>query len=475
MRLFLLTLTALMLGGVAHAQDPVPLSLPDLVVYAEPGSVAGTAVEIPVTVGADLTPYSIQSADIIVRFDSEVVNITSVEIGDFTSGCATSTNVRDADEEGFREAVAVIACGSSNPFSGGPGPLVTLRGALTAEDYARSALTLVDPTPFTRRDGTDEVNVPADVADGSLLVVTDPDPQIEAVGDQTVEEDGSLTVELTLSDQDTPLADVQLAASGGAALVPAGGVSFGACAGERETDDACRALTLTPAEDATGTTTITLTATDNDDRSDDTSVTFDLTVTPVNDGPTTAAPIEDQETTAGFDPSTFDLTPVFSDVDGDALTYSATSSDASVATASVEGFTLSLTPLTPGTTTVTVVATDTGGLTAETTFTLSVAANTANGAAPLPTAFSLRGNHPNPAAAATEIALDLPAAADVRVEVFDATGRRVQGAAGSLAAGANRSLRLDAAALPAGVYVYRVVAEMSSGVEIAAGQLTVVR
>ena len=59
-----------------------------------------------------------------------------------------------------------------------------------------------------------------------------------------------------------------------------------------------------------------------------------------------------------------DLTPFFSDADGDALAYAATVSDVAIAAVSVSGNILTIAGLAPGTAIVTVFASDPGGLTA---------------------------------------------------------------------------------------------------------------
>ena len=66
----------------------------------------------------------------------------------------------------------------------------------------------------------------------------------------------------------------------------------------------------------------------------------------------------------------------FSDPDGDALTYVASTSDAAVATASVSGSTVTVTGVAAGAATVTVTARDPGGLSATQTFTVTVEAGT---------------------------------------------------------------------------------------------------
>ena len=93
----------------------------------------------------------------------------------------------------------------------------------------------------------------------------------------------------------------------------------------------------------------------------------------------------------------------------------------------------------------------------------------------LPLAFGLRGNYPNPTAGAAVISLDLPEDADVRMELYDTIGRRVMVVEETLTAGARQELSVSGRSLPAGVYIYRVFATMGSGMESAAGQMTVVR
>ncbi|MEO0742473.1 MAG: T9SS type A sorting domain-containing protein [Bacteroidota bacterium] len=88
----------------------------------------------------------------------------------------------------------------------------------------------------------------------------------------------------------------------------------------------------------------------------------------------------------------------------------------------------------------------------------------------LPDAFAL-GAYPNPSAGRTTIEVALPQAAEVRAEVVDLLGRRVVTLHdGPLAAGTH-ALRLDAARLPAGVYVVRAATPTASLTR----RLTVVR
>ena len=102
------------------------------------------------------------------------------------------------------------------------------------------------------------------------------------------------------------------------------------------------------------------------------TATVTMTVLPVNDAPEAVGVIPDQRLEEGGGAVTVDLTPYFTDVDGDALSYAAVSSDESAVTVAVAGATLTLSPVVTGTATVTVTASDPDGLTAVQTFGVSV-------------------------------------------------------------------------------------------------------
>lgn len=76
--------------------------------------------------------------------------------------------------------------------------------------------------------------------------------------------------------------------------------------------------------------------------------------------------------------------------------------------------------------------------------------------ADLPTAYRLEQSYPNPFNPTTTIAFDLPRAANVKLEVYDITGRLVQELVnGELAAG-HHAAQFDGAVLPSGMYLYRL-------------------
>ena len=125
--------------------------------------------------------------------------------------------------------------------------------------------------------------------------------------------------------------------------------------------------------EAPGSATITVTATDPGGLS--ATQTFEVTVNSANRAPTVSGAIPDQVLVENTE-ATVDISGAFSDPDGDALRYVATSDASSVATASVSGSDLKVIGEAPGSATITVTATDPGGLSATQTFEVTV--NSAN-------------------------------------------------------------------------------------------------
>ncbi len=101
---------------------------------------------------------------------------------------------------------------------------------------------------------------------------------------------------------------------------------------------------------------------------------------PPNRAPTAVGSIAAQPVTAG-ESTTVNVSSNFNDPDGDALTYTATTSDAGVATTSVAGSTVTITGVAAGSATITVTARDPDGATA--TQSISVTVEAAN-QAPVP-------------------------------------------------------------------------------------------
>ncbi|EFM09449.1 S-layer domain protein [Paenibacillus curdlanolyticus YK9] len=127
-------------------------------------------------------------------------------------------------------------------------------------------------------------------------------------------------------------------------------------------------LTLTPL--TAGTTTITIQA--DDGRGGLLTKSFVLTIKPVNHKPTVIQAPSAQTLTVGGSDFTLDVANVFSDSDGDALTFTVSSSDAGTALASVSGTQLTVHGAAAGTATITLTATDTHGAAEDAVFTVTV-------------------------------------------------------------------------------------------------------
>ena len=93
-----------------------------------------------------------------------------------------------------------------------------------------------------------------------------------------------------------------------------------------------------------------------------------------------------------------------------------------------------------------------------------------------PRTFALHGNYPNPFNPSTTISFDLSSPAGVSIEVFDVFGRNILTTPrASFSAGAGHEIQLDASSLPSGTYLYRVLAEMSGGMQVQTGRMTLVK
>lgn len=136
-------------------------------------------------------------------------------------------------------------------------------------------------------------------------------------------------------------------------------------------------LTVTPV--AAGSATLTLTA--NDNKGGSVSTTFSVTVIAVaNRAPTVTSAIANQTLSIGGAPFSRNLNAapaVFTDPDGDVLSYTASSSAANIATASLSGSTLTVAPVAVGTATITITANDGRGGSAPTSFGVTVTSNQA--------------------------------------------------------------------------------------------------
>ncbi len=181
-----------------------------------------------------------------------------------------------------------------------------------------------------------------------------------------------------------------------------------------------------------------------------------INVASVNAASVVAQAIDETTLVLGGDDFTSGLSTVFSDPNGDALTFSASSSDAAVATATVSGQTLTVEAVALGSATITVVADDGNGGTASTSFTVNVPTAVAvkDRDPGLPTTFALEPNYPNPFNPETRIRFGLPQSSEVRLAVFDVLGREVTVLVEARLEAGWHEATFEVNDLPSGVYVY---------------------
>ena len=177
-----------------------------------------------------------------------------------------------------------------------------------------------------------------------------------AIPDQSVEEGAEVTVDVSgaFSDPDEDALSYE-------ATSDAPGMATVSVAGSD----------VTVSGEAAGTATVTVSAADPGGLS--ANQTFEVTVSSANQAPTVSAAIPDQSVEEGAE-VTVDVSGAFSDPDGDALSYEATSGAPGVATVSVAGSDVTVSGEAAGTATVTVSAADPGGLNATQTFKVTVEA-----------------------------------------------------------------------------------------------------
>lgn len=141
------------------------------------------------------------------------------------------------------------------------------------------------------------------------------------------------------------------------------------------------------------------------------------------------------------------------------LTYVAQSSNVSVATATVAGSTLQLTPVAIGDVVVTVIAQD---LTYNDFFAYSFDVNVnptdVETKDQLPTEFALFQNYPNPFNPTTNIKFDLPKESNVTLKVYNILGEEVATLVNKVMPAGHQVVTFDASRLASGMYIYRIQA-----------------
>lgn len=94
----------------------------------------------------------------------------------------------------------------------------------------------------------------------------------------------------------------------------------------------------------------------------------------------------------------------------------------------------------------------------------------------LPEKFVVHSNYPNPFQKTTQLVFDLPWQAHVRVELVDIIGRQVLNVPEkSMTAGWSKRIKLDGESLPAGLYLYRVIADSPQSRFVQVGRLVRIR
>ena len=197
-------------------------------------------------------------------------------------------------------------------------------------------------------------------------------PQVSAITNQTMAEDGSLALPFMVSDVETPSGALALSVtSSSPALLPTNNIFVGGTGTNR-------LLVLIPATNQSGSALVTLTV--NDGTGGSNSVSFTLTVTPVNDLPTISM-IGDQN--IAEDTATGPVALTIGDIEttASALVLSATSSNpALVSTGNISfggsgsNWTVNILPATNqfGTTVISISVTDGAGASVSNIFLLSV-------------------------------------------------------------------------------------------------------
>lgn len=248
-------------------------------------------------------------------------------------------------------------------------------------------------------------------------------------------------------------------------------------------------VTYTPAADFFGSDSFTYKA--NDGTVDSNTATATVTVGAVNDPPSfTAGADVSGSLTAGalvFAGWASDISAGPANESAQVVAFDVVATDGSlfsVAPAISAAGELSFTPAgIAGETTIEVVAFDDGGIanggndeSDVVSFTITIADPTGVSDEELPTEFRLAGAYPNPFNPSTNIQFDLPAAADVSLEVVNMAGKTVMRISSvSMSAGARQQMQINAAALPSGTYLYRIVATMAGVSESATGSLILLK
>ena len=327
---------------VEAQDDPITVTLPTELIGTEE---IGETLLLPVELGEAVD--DVISVQFEVLFDDSVADIVGFEragsaLEKPSSGddWAATTNT---DEPGR----ATISAARANSLALDAGTLVFLEVVPVVR--GRTDLTFGTDTALEIAQNAGPVDVEGVVGEATI---NNPPEVIGAIDDQLLQVDEApATFDLTSVFSNPLNDDLLFEAGAGAPGVVSVDVTDGI-------------LTVTP--ENSGSTAVDVTVTD--EIGDDATTSFVVTVNtpPVVDNPI-ADFTGDTPVTVGLQ-ETIDLDTVFSDPDGDALTYTATSDNTDAITATVDGATLTLEALAAGEATITVTAEDPQGGTAEDSF-----------------------------------------------------------------------------------------------------------
>ena len=273
-----------------------------------------TSISLSVSDGSGSTTVSFELTVTAVNDAPTISTISDQETAEDTATGSISFTLDDVETA----AANLTVTGSSSTTSLVPDGNIVFSGS-------EGDRTLVI-TPASNQSGSVSITITVEDADGGsssetfLLTVTGGEdlPTISAVADQTTNEDTSTAeISFTVSDVETAAEDLTVSGSSSdTELVPDENIEFGGSGADRT-------VSITPAEDEFGTTPISLSVSDG---SGSTTVSFELTVTAVNDAPTIST-ISDQETAE--DTATGSISFTVGDVDTSAanLTVSGSSSN----------------------------------------------------------------------------------------------------------------------------------------------------
>ena len=389
--LILLLGITLCVSGDAEAANTTPITV---------GTIPDKTLKVNETYSVDLDNYfddedgdtltytasSGDTAKATVSLSSATLTVTAVAVGSVTIE-ATATDPDDADVT--QEFTVTVESANKAPTAKGTIPDFDLMlgasgvtvdaslyfddedvGALeytvASSDTSVVTLSLLEPAVTVNHVGvgTATITITASDSDGltatqtfSVTVTQNQAPTVVTIPAQVVALNGTRTIDLDnyFSDADEqPLIYSATSSDTGIATVSM----------------SVSNLTITGKDNGTATVTVA---------ASDTFVSVSQTIAvSVKNPPTAVGTIPNQGGPVGWGTISVDVSSYFSDPDGQALTYSASSSNTQFASASVSSSTVNIFPISAGKVTITVTATNPDGLSATSSFSVTLTAQYAD-------------------------------------------------------------------------------------------------